>query len=140
MTKLYKYVGTVYSMTYPGKGGNVSPQVTELVLEDMNDNDKAPIKIDACCGLFIYLKQLQSTDAEERYLNAVWYYDSNFTLYRIEIPSNDPDRPAKIIATHEGIDIAVSIFGPEEYIETEKPAPVDDEQWCAWLAFHREDK
>ena len=42
------------------------------------------------------INAIECTDAEERYLTANWYYDSNLHLFRIEIPSTEPGKPAKI--------------------------------------------
>ena len=60
-------------------------------------------------------------------------------LFRIEIPSTEPGRPAKIIAQHDTLDRTVSIFGPADYIETCEPEPMTNEQRSAWVDFKAND-
>lgn len=122
MKKLYKYTGTVSSTCYRRNNPNALPFL-DLVLYDMHDDDKAPIRIEALGGLADYINAIEGTDAEERYLTADWYFDSLLYLHRIEIPSTDPWRPAKIIAQHDAIEPTASIFGPSDYIDEPKPRP-----------------
>ena len=75
MKKLYKYTGTVSAHCYRRNNPNALPFM-ELVLSDLHDDDKAPIKIEAVGGLADYINAIEGTDAEERYLTADWYYDS----------------------------------------------------------------
>ena len=138
MKKLYKYTGTVSSFSYRRNNPNALP-FSDLVLFDLNDHNKAPVRIEATGGLADYLKEIEWTDAEERYISSDWYYDSNLFLHRIEIPSKEPGRAAKIIAQHDAIDPSVSIFGPTEYIETRNPDPMSNEQRAAWFAFLADD-
>ena len=134
MNKLYKYTGTVSSFSYRKFESDSLPCV-DLVLYDPRDDDKAPVRIEALGGLADYLNAIECTDAEERYLTANWYYDGNLCLYRIEIPSAEPGKPAKIVAQHDALDRTVSIFGPADYVETRKPEPMINEQCIAWRAF-----
>ena len=138
MKKLYKYTGTVSSFSYRRNNPNALP-FSDLVLFDLYDDNKAPVRIEAMGGLADYLKEIEWTDAEERYITSDWYYDSNLFLHRIEIPSKDPGKAAKIIAQHDAIEPCVSIFGPTEYIETRKPDPMSSEQRAAWFAFLSDD-
>lgn len=139
MKKLYKYTGTVSSTCYRRNNPNALPFL-DLVLCDMHDDDKAPIRIEALGGLADYINAIEGTDAEERYLTADWYFDSLLYLHRIEIPSTDPWRPAKIIAQHDAIEPAASIFGPADYIAKPNPGPMDNEQYHAWCAYNYDDE
>ena len=80
----------------------------------------------------------EMTDAEERYLDADYFYDWNLTLVRIEIPSKVPNIPAKIITQRELPERGVVIFGPREYIETPEPEPMSKEQHLGWLKWRNE--
>ena len=82
-----------------------------------------------------YIYELEMTDAEERYLDADYVYDWNLALVRIEIPSNVPSIPAKIIAQQELPGHGIVIFGPQEYINTPEPEPMDKEQRLAWVKW-----
>ena len=133
--KLYRYSGTVSSLSYRRNNPNALP-FCDLVLFDINDDDKAPVKIEAMGGLADYINAIEGTDAEERYITADWYYDSPLCLLRIEIPSTEPGKPAKIIAQCDPIEPSATIFGPADYIETSRPAPMDDDQRRAWCEFN----
>nr|DAS69125.1 MAG TPA: hypothetical protein [Caudoviricetes sp.] len=139
MKKLYKYTGTISGFSYRRNNPNALPFAT-LDLYDMNDDDKAPIRIEATGGLADYIQAIEWTDVEERYLTAEWYYDKLLYLHRIEIPSTEPGKPAKIIAQHDPIEPTASIFGPADYIETNKPGPMDNEQLRAWCAYNADDE
>lgn len=132
--KLYKYTGGISSFCYRRNSPEAVP-VVDMILDDINDDDKAPIRISAAGGLADYINAIEWTDAEERYIASDWYFDHLLYLHRIEVPSMEPGNPAKIIAQHEAIDREASIFGPAEYIETRKPEPMDNEQRKAWYAF-----
>ena len=132
--KLYKYTGGISSVCYRRNSPEAVP-VVDMILDDINDDDKAPIRISAAGGLADYINAIAWTDAEERYIASDWYFDHLLYLHRIEVPSMEPGKPAKIIAQHESIDREASIFGPAEYIETRKPEPMDNEQRKAWYAF-----
>lgn len=137
--KLYKYTGGISSFSYRRNSPEAVPSV-DMILYDINDDDKAPIRISAGGGLADYINAIEWTDAEERYLSSDWYFDRLLYLHRIEVPSTEPGKPAKIIAQHEAIDRDASIFGPAEYIETRKPEPMNSEQRNAWYAFDSEDE
>lgn len=138
MERLYRYTGTVSGFSYRRSNPNALPFV-DLVLHDLNDDDKAPVRIEAMGGLADYINAIESTDAEERYITANWYYDNLLCLHRIEIPSVEPGRPAKIIAQHDAIEPTAAIFGPADHIETSRPAPMDDEQRRAWSNYNSND-
>lgn len=134
--KLYKYTGSISSFSYCHKA---LPSV-DMILYDINDGDKAPIRISAVGGLADYINAIEWTDAEERYITSNWYFDELLYLHRIEIPSVEPGKPAKIIAQHDILDREASVFGPSEHIEARKPEPMSNEQRSAWYAFHAEDE
>lgn len=138
MSKLYKYTGTVSILSYSRPSPDALPFV-DLVLADLDDDNKAPVKIEATGGLADYINAIEGTDAEERYITADWYYDRMLYLHRIEIPSMELGKPAKIIAQHDPFEPGVSIFGPADYIETSKPEPMNKEQYGAWLSFRSAD-
>ena len=137
--KLYKYTGGISSFSFRRNSPEAAP-VVDMILDDINDDDKAPIRISAAGGLADYINDIECTDAEERYLASDWYFDHLLYLHRIEVPSTEPGKPAKIIAQHEAIDREASIFGPAEYIETRKPEPMNNEQRESWYAFNSEDE
>lgn len=139
MKKLYKYTGSISGFSYRRNSPEAVPSV-DMILYDINDDDKAPIRISAAGGLADYINAIEWTDAEERYLASDWYFDQLLFLHRIEVPSTEPGKPAKIIAQHEAIDREASIFGPAEYIETSKPEPMDGQQRRAWRDYNAADE
>lgn len=137
--KLYKYTGGIDSFGYRRNSPEAVP-VVDMILSDIDDDDKAPTRITAIGGLADYITGIEWTDAEERYSAANWYFDRLLCLHRIEVPSTEPGKPAKIIAQHRATDREASVFGPSEYIETSKPEPMDDEQLRAWSDFRAKDE
>lgn len=129
--KLYKYHGTIASME--GKGQTA----TEIVLYDMNDDDKAPARLSVGGGLARYIYEIEMTDAEEHYLASDWYFDRNLFLVRIEVPSRNPRIPAKIITQAEPWSGEAVIFGPQEYIERQNPEEMDAAAMQAWYEWRR---
>ena len=122
MRKLYRYHGSVGVMSAVGQTAE------EITLYDSNDDSKAPTRLNVYGGLAKYIYELEMTDAEERYLDADYIYDWDLALVRIEIPSTNPNIPAKIIAQQELPGHGIVIFGPQEYIENPEPEPMDKEQ------------
>lgn len=129
MRRLYQYRGTVGVMSAVGQTAE------EITLYDSNDDSKAPTRLNVYGGLAKYIYELEMTDAEERYLDADYVYDWNLALVRIEIPSNVPSIPAKIIAQQELPGHGIVIFGPQEYINTPEQEPMDKEQRLAWVKW-----
>lgn len=125
--KLYKYYGGISVMESRGQ------TATSILLSELCNDGKAPTRLDVYGELAKYIFAIEMTDAEERYLNANWYYDRNLCLSYIEIPSTDPAIPAKVIAQDDIPGGKLTIFGPEEYIETDKPEPMNMETYYAWL-------
>ena len=132
MRRLYRYHGSVGIMSARGQTAQ------EITLYDSNDDSKAPTRLNVYGGLAKYIYELEMTDAEERYLDADYFYDWNLTLVRIEIPSKVPNIPAKIITQRELPERGVVIFGPREYIETPEPEPMSKEQHLGWLKWRNE--
>ena len=132
MRRLYRYRGTVAVMSAMGQTAE------EITLYDSSDDSKAPTRLNIYGGLAKYIYELEMTDAEERYLDADYFYDWNLTLVRIEIPSKVPNIPAKIIAQQELPECGIVIFGPQEYIETPEPEPMSKEQHLGWLKWKNE--
>lgn len=132
MEKLFKYQGTVGEIGVKDNGYKAS---ANIVLDDNSDWDKAPTRIEAFGGLAKYINEIEMTDAEERYIKADWYYDRNLYLHRIEIPSSNPRIPAKVITQADVISDELAIFGPQDYIETDSPEPMDNKQIAAWCEY-----
>ena len=132
MRRLYRYRGETAIMDAFGCTAQ------EITLYDSGDDSKAPMRLNVYGGLAKYIYELEMTDVKERYLNADYFYDWNLTLVRIEIPSKVPNIPAKIIAQQELPEHGIVIFGPQEYIETPEPEPMDKEQYLAWLKWKTE--
>jgi len=80
--KLYKYTGSISSFSYRRNSPEAVP-VIDMILGDIYDDDKAPIRISAAGGLADYINAIEWTDAEERYLASDWYYDDLLYLHRI---------------------------------------------------------
>ncbi len=138
MEKLYKYMGTISELSYSKVAPGALPSV-DLILYDIDNDDKAPVRIRASGGLADYINEIEGTDAEERYITSAWYYDRNLVLLRIVIPSTVPGEPAKIIAQHDACSFSAETFGPADYIETSKPEPMTRDQLSAWNNFKAED-
>ena len=132
MRRLYRYRGSVGVMSAMGQTAE------EITLYDSSDDSKAPTRLNIYGDLAKYIYELEMTDAEERYLDADYMYEWNLTLVRIEIPSNVPSIPAKIIAQRELPERSIVIFGPQEYINTPEPGPMSKEQHLAWLKWRNE--
>lgn len=78
--ELYKYTGSVAVLTVRfGKAETVT-------LYDSYDDSVAPVRLDVRGALAEYIKKIEGTDSEERYMNLDWYYDFNMLLRRIEVP------------------------------------------------------
>ncbi len=129
MERLYKYQGSISSLTCKGS------KATDIILYDMRDPDKAPTRLEVFGGLAKYIYDIEMTDAEERYIDSDWYYDSNLYLHRIEVPSNNESIPAKVITQTDFLSEELAIFGPQDYIEIDSPEPMTKEQRAAWYEY-----
>ena len=128
-SKLYQYYGTISQMIAFGNTAK------EIILKDMNDQDKAPVRLNVYGGLAKYIYEIEMTDAEERYIDADFYFDHTLALVRIAIPSTKDGVPAKVITQREHWDAEPVVFGPREYIDEHNPEPMDKEQLSAWLEW-----
>lgn len=131
MERLFKYHGTVSSISFSSKGCGAA----DLILGDITDRDKPPVRVEAHGALAKYINEIEMTDVEERYIRSDWYYDSNLFLYRIEVPSGDQHIPAKVITQADFLSDELAIFGPQEYIETDEPEAMSPEQLAAWCEY-----
>ena len=129
MSRLYRYHGSISGMMAQGQTAR------EITLYDSRDDSKAPTRLNVYGDLAKYIYELEMTDAEERYLDVDYYYDRLLTLVRIEIPSVNPNIPAKVITRQELPKMGIAIFGPQEYITTPEPEPMSQEQYAAWRAW-----
>jgi hypothetical protein len=133
MRQLFKYQGTVSCFSFEDNGYKAR---VNMVLGDVRDYGKAPTRIEAFGGLANYINAIEMTDAEERYIKADWYYDSNLFLHRIEIPTED-GRIAKIITQDEVWADDVVIFGPKDYVDTDSPVPMGGNQFLEWSVYRQ---
>ncbi|WP_294855990.1 hypothetical protein [uncultured Oscillibacter sp.] len=131
---MYKYHGTVFSFSYEDNGYKT---IADIVLGEISDREKPPVRLTAHGALAGYINNIEMTDAEERYIQSNWYYDSNLFLDRIEVPSSR-HIPAKVIAQADFLSDELVLFGPQDYIETDSPGPMDDEQYAGWLRYRAE--
>lgn len=129
MRKLYQYYGTVSTVSCVGG------KVQNITLYNSQNDDIAPTRLDVYGALARYIYEIEMTDAEERYLLANYFFDSNLVLRRIEIPSSDKHVPAKIISQADFLSEEIAIFGPQDYIETDNPEPMSRDQVKAWYEF-----
>lgn len=129
MSRLYRYHGSISGMMAQGQTAR------EITLYDSNDDRQAPTRLNVYGDLAKYIYELEMTDAEERYLDVDYYYDRLLTLVRIEIPSVNPNIPAKVITRQELPKMGIVIFGAQEYINTPEPEPMSQEQYAAWRAW-----
>ena len=81
--KLYKYTGTISEVSFRNR------TACDIKLYDMNDRDKAPTRLEVFGALGKYILDIEGTDAEERYIPNVFYFDDNLYLWRIEIPGGE---------------------------------------------------
>ncbi len=127
--RLYQYRGNIVSIKSYGK------TVTEIVLGDIKDYDKAPIRLSVSGGLARYIYQVWETDAEERYIPSDWYFDRSLYLNRIEIPGKKPHSPAKVIAQEERWTEDVVIYSPSGHLETCRPKEMRSEDMRSVRSF-----
>ena len=129
--KLYKYTGTISEVSFRNR------TACDIKLYDMNDRDKAPTRLEVFGALGKYILDIESTDAEERYIPNDFYFDDNLYLWRIEVPGVG-DWPAKIITQSPDDIDQLEIFGEREYIETSKPESMSREEFCRLVAWERQ--
>ncbi len=133
--------GSISKLEYRSKVG------IDIVIEDFDRlDDVAPVLIHASGALANYIRDIECTDAEERYIQSIWTYNSILQLCGIEIPSSDPNIPAKIIVNTEyppsgsrrtSGDQPI-IFGPADYIEDPHPEPMSREEQRMYFQWRKE--
>lgn len=129
--RLYKYYGNISAIEIIGPA-------EFIILEELNNDKKAPVYLKVCGALAKYIYDIDMTGAEERYLNANWYYDRGLYLCRIEIPSTSTSIPAKVITQEDYHNDKLVIFGPGEHIKTSNPAPMSKETFWEWMRWKSE--
>lgn len=129
--KLYKYTGTISEVSFRNR------TACDIKLYDMNDRDKAPTRLEVFGALGKYILDIEGTDAEERYIPNVFYFDDNLYLWRIEVPGVG-DWPAKIITQSPDDIDQLEIFGQQDYIKTSKPESMSREEFCRLVAWERQ--
>jgi len=67
--KLYKYTGTISEVSFRNR------TACDIKLYDMNDRDKAPTRLEVVGALGKYIRDIEGTDAEERYIPNDFYFD-----------------------------------------------------------------
>lgn len=119
--ELYKYTGSVAVLTVRfGKAETVT-------LYDSYDDSVAPVRLDVRGALAEYIKKIEGTDSEERYMNLDWYYDFNMLLRRIEVPGVPSGKalktvvPAKVLTQTRSNPDELVCFGCPDFINTTKP-------------------
>ena len=118
--ELYKYTGSVAVLTVRfGKAETIT-------LYDSYDDSVAPVRLDVRGALAEYIKEIESTDSEERYMNLDWYYDFNMLLRRIEVPGVPSEKfqmtgvPAKVLTQTRSNPDELVCFGCPDFINTSR--------------------
>ena len=123
MGQIFEYVGTI---------GVSSDGCRDIILDDIRDWNKAPMRLTVTSpAMAKYLEDRSWTDAEERYINAVWYFDRNLFLRRMEIPSTDERIPAKAFFIDD-MSGEMLRFGPADLIDDARPGPMDRDEWLQY--------
>ncbi len=136
MNRLYKYSGLISVFSIDKQHGPTA----DMILYDMSNERIAPTRIAVHGEIANYISELEWTDDEERYIASDYYYDSNLYLVYISIPSINPHIPAKIIAgpmLKGAPNWDFVIFGQEKHIDVQRPEPMSEEEYFAWLEYKR---
>lgn len=127
MRYLYEYSGTL---------AEYNSADTEIIIDSIYDYTLPPVKILACPEMHKYLCRQSDSDSEEKYITAKFVYDTCLFLQYIEIPSTRPGWPAKVIAMRDpSFSCDIVIFGNPDFIETDKPEPMNRDTYYEWLDF-----
>ena len=131
--ELYKYTGSVAALTVRfGKAETIT-------LYDSYDDSVAPVRLDVRGALAEYIKEIESTDSEERYMNLDWYYDFNMLLRRIEVPGVPSEKfqmtgvPAKVLTQTRNNPDELVCFGCPNFINTTKPVSMGQDDYQNFL-------
>lgn len=142
--ELYKYTGSVAVLTVRfGKAETIT-------LYDIDDDSVAPVRLDVRGALaeYIteYIKKIEGTDSEERYMNLDWYYDCNMLLRRIEVPGVPSEKfqmtgvPAKVLTQTRSNPDELVCFGCPDFINTTKPVSMGADDYQNFLMWKRENR
>lgn len=115
--------------TYEGHVGTHSNNENLIELHANHyDHSTPPILLRTLPGLNKYINDLGDTDHEERYLKSRYYYDSILYLRAIAVLNGD-GKIAKVIVNNDFHDFGnVTIFGPQDFIDSENPEPLSMEE------------
>ena len=135
--ELYKYTGSVAALTVRfGKAETIT-------LYDSYDDSVAPVRLDVRGALAEYIKKIEGTDSEERYMNLDWYYDFNMLLRRIEVPGVPSEKfqmagvPAKVLTQTRSNPDELVCFGCPDFINTSKPVSMGQDDYQNFLMWKR---
>lgn len=138
--ELYKYTGSVAVLTVRfGKAETIT-------LYDSYDDSVAPVRLDVRGALAEYIKKIEGTDSEERYMNLDWYYDFNMLLRRIEVPGVPSEKfkmtgvPAKVLTQTRSNPDELVCFGCPDFINTSKPVSMGQDYYQNFLMWKRENR
>ena len=130
---IFNYYGTIWSTCEePSKSG-----VDIILYDPAQEHTKAPVRITAYGGLAEYVKNLISTDDEEKYMNAFWFYDSNLFLHKIVYYDLTARKILKVVTTDSPFAKECTFFGSKEFLNTKEPEPLDTKTVEAYIAFER---
>ena len=103
-------------------------------------------RLDVRGALAEYIKEIESTDSEERYMNLDWYYDFNMLLRRIEVPGVPSEKfkmtgvPAKVLTQTRSNPDELVCFGCPDFISTSKPVSMGQDDYQNFLMWQRENR
>lgn len=125
MNELYKATGCIGVLSRKCRGE------LDVIVEQIGKPEFAPHLLKVSGPLADYLESRSGTDAEERYIDSVYYFDSFCELCMIEIPArkreDGPNLPAKIIGVSKignFYNLHLTVFGPSDWIDTPNPEPM----------------
>ena len=124
INELYKATGCIGMLSWQRRGE------LEIIVEQIGKREVAPHLLKVSGPLADYLESRSGTDAEERYIDSVYYFDSFCGLCMIEIPArkreDGPNLPAKIIGVSKdgNFNLHLTVFGPSDWIDTPNPEPM----------------
>lgn len=93
-----------------------------------------------------YIKKIEGTDSEERYMNLDWYYDFNMLLRRVEVPGVPSEKfqmagvPAKVLTQTRSNPDELVCFGCPDFINTSKPVSMGQDDYQNFLMWKRENR
>ena len=136
MNELYKATGCIGSISYGNR------RETEIIVNQVCKPEVVPHLLKVSGPLATYLQARDLTDAEERYINSVYYFSTFCELQMIEIPSRKREDgsiplPAKIIGVtkSEHYRRKLIIFGPRRWIDTANPEPMPMSEYQRFLEW-----